>query len=95
MLIPSNLAEITYQIIRHFPELVQETYLWLYSDSLKTVRWVMMGLSLVSFLISLIASNDQVKGGLSGSQNFQDKKKLGDLGNDFPLNEFMNSSIGS
>jgi hypothetical protein len=84
MLIPGNLAEIAYQIIREFPEPVQETYRWLYSNSLNTVWWVMMGLSLVGFLISLTARNDEVRGGLSGSQNFQDKNKLGDTGNEVP-----------
>ncbi|KAH8770556.1 major facilitator superfamily domain-containing protein [Hyaloscypha finlandica] len=84
MLIPGNLAEIAYQIIREFPEPVQETYRWLYSNSLNTVWWVMMGLSLVGFLISLTARNDEVRGGLSGSQNFQDKNKLGDTGNEAP-----------
>lgn len=75
MFIPSNLAETAYQVIREFPEPVQETYRWLYSNSLKTVWWVMMGLSLVGFLISLTARNDEIRGGLSGLQNFQEKKK--------------------
>ncbi|TVY31639.1 Efflux pump [Lachnellula occidentalis] len=53
LLIPSNLAEIAYEVIREFPEPVQETYRWLYADTLKTVWWVMIGLSIVGFLISL------------------------------------------
>lgn len=68
--IPRNLAETAYEVIRGFPEPVQEIYRWLYRDSLKTVWWVMMGLSLVGFLTSLTAGNDEVRGGLSGSQNF-------------------------
>ncbi|KAI0007586.1 MFS general substrate transporter [Xylariaceae sp. FL0662B] len=72
--IPSSLAEIAYDMIKQFPEPIQEAYRWVYSDSLKTVWWVMMGLSIVGFLVSLTARNDEVRGGLSGSQNFQDKK---------------------
>ena len=71
--IPSSLAEIAYQNIKRFPEAVQDAYRWVYSDSMKTVWWVMMGLSIVGLLISLTARNDEVRGGLSGSQSFQDK----------------------
>ena len=83
-LIPSDLAESAYGVIGKFPEPIQEVYRWLYSDSLKTVWWVMMGLSIVGFLVSLTARNDEVNGGLSGSQNFQDKKRVGDSENEGP-----------
>ena len=83
-MIPSSLAESAYGVIRKFPGPVQEAYRWLYSDSLKTVWWVMMGLSIVGFLISLTARNDEVTGGLSGSQNFQDKKRVADSENEVP-----------
>ncbi|KAL9623222.1 MAG: hypothetical protein Q9160_002537 [Pyrenula sp. 1 TL-2023] len=73
MAIPSSLAEIAYETIERFPEPVQEAYRWVYSDSMRTVWWVMMGLSIVGLLISLTARNDEIRGGLSGSQNFQDK----------------------
>lgn len=72
--IPSSLAEIAYKEIKELPEAVQQAYRWVYSDSLKTVWWVLMGLSIAGFLISLTARNDEVRGGLSGSQNFKDKK---------------------
>lgn len=74
LIIPSSHAEAGYELIREFPESVQEVYRWIYSDSLTTVWWVMTGLSIVGFLVSLTCRNDIVKGGLSGSQNFQDEK---------------------
>ncbi|KAL9105950.1 MAG: hypothetical protein Q9227_008943 [Pyrenula ochraceoflavens] len=73
MVIPSSLAEIAYEKVKEFPESVQNAYRWVYSDSMRTVWWVMMGLSIVGLLISLTARNDEIRGGLSGSQNFQDK----------------------
>ena len=74
MKIPSELAETAYQIIGNFPEQVQDSYRWVYADSMKTVWWVMTGISVVGLLISLTCSNAEVKGGLSGKQNFEDKR---------------------
>lgn len=71
----SHVAEIAYQMIREFPAAVQQEYRWVYSRSLTTMWYVMMGLSLVGFVVSLIARNDEIKGGLSGAQNFQDDTK--------------------
>jgi hypothetical protein len=73
--IPSNLAEVAYKLIAQFPQPILTEYQWIYSNSLNTVWYVMMGLSLFGLLVSLIARNDLVRGGLSGSQNFLDKEK--------------------
>lgn len=74
--IPGSHAEIAYEIIENFPEVIQAAYRWVFSDSLKTIWWVLMGLSIGGFLVSLTARNDKVAGGLSGSQNFDDKKAI-------------------
>lgn len=75
--IPGSHAEIAYEIIENFPEPIQVAYRWVFSDSLKTIWWVLMGLSIGGFLVSLTARNDKVAGGLSGSQNFNDKTAIG------------------
>lgn len=74
--IPGSLAEIAYEIIENFSEPVQASYRWVFSDSLRTIWWVLMGLSIGGFLVSLTARNDKVVGGLSGSQNFQNKTAI-------------------
>lgn len=74
MEISSDLAEIGYGIIREFPAAVQDVYRSVYADSLKTVWWVMTALAVAGFLSSLVCRNVEVKGGLSGKQNFQEKK---------------------
>jgi len=74
-IIPSNVAEVAYGIIKQFPEAVQEQYRWIYSDSLNTVWYVMTGVSLLGLAVSFLVRGDLIKGGLSGSQNFQDRKK--------------------
>lgn len=75
----SHVAEIAYEMIREFPSAVQQEYRWVYARSLTTMWYVMMGLSLVGFVVSLIARNDEIKGGLSGTQNFQDDRKPVDV----------------
>ncbi|KAI9038312.1 MFS general substrate transporter [Aspergillus affinis] len=74
----SHVAEIAYQMIRKFPSPVQHEYRWVYARILTTMWYVMMGLSIVGFVVSLIARNDEIKGGLSGTQNFQDGTKPAD-----------------
>lgn len=73
----SDLAEVGYDIVKSFPEEVQIEYRWLYADSSDAVWWAMVGFSLVGFVVSLVARNETLRGGLSGSQTFQDKKKVG------------------
>ncbi|KAL1856623.1 hypothetical protein Plec18170_003593 [Paecilomyces lecythidis] len=77
--VKSNLAEIAYQLIKQFPAAVQREYEWVYARSLATMWYVMMGLSLAGFAVSLISRNDVVKGGLSGTQNFVDEKQASDV----------------
>ncbi|KAH7303205.1 major facilitator superfamily domain-containing protein [Stachybotrys elegans] len=79
LIISSDLAEIGYEIIRQYPESVQEAYRWVYSDSLATIWWAMTGLSIVGFLISLVCKNHEIKGGLSGKQNFRNSEPTKEL----------------
>lgn len=79
LIVKSNVAEIAYQMIKKFPTAVQGEYEWIYARSLATMWYVMMGLSLAGFAVSLIARNDEVKGGLSGTQNFVEEKKVPDV----------------
>lgn len=74
MKISTDHIEIGYSIIKRFPKSTREAYTWVFADSLKTVWWVMAALAIVGFLTSLLCRNDEVKGGLSGNQNFQDEK---------------------
>ncbi|CAG7974459.1 unnamed protein product [Penicillium nalgiovense] len=73
----SNVAETAYEVIRKFPEAVQEAYRGVYADSLATMWYVMMGLSVAGFF-SLVGRNDVISGGLAGNHNFKDERK-GDL----------------
>ncbi|KAJ6186440.1 hypothetical protein N7519_007741 [Penicillium mononematosum] len=75
LIVGSNVAETAYEVIRKFPEAVQEAYR---GDSLATMWYVMMGLSIAGFVVSLVGRNDVISGGLTGKQNFKDEKK-GDL----------------
>ena len=72
--IPSNEAELAYQVILGFPQAVQDEYRSVYADSLTTVWWVMTSLALLGLAVSLIARDEIVDGGLSGNQNFIEKK---------------------
>jgi hypothetical protein len=78
LFVGSNVAETAYEVIRKFPEAVQEAYRGVYADSLATMWYVMMGLSVAGFLVSLVGRNDVISGGLAGKQNFKDERK-GDL----------------
>ncbi|KAM7200602.1 MFS general substrate transporter [Rhypophila sp. PSN 637] len=80
--IPSSLAEVAFEIVKHFPQPVQEAYRWVFADSMRTIWWVMMGLAILGFLISLTARNDEVAGGLSGKQNFVDGKRESSMKSD-------------
>lgn len=80
--ISSSHAEIAYEIIKQFPQSVQEAYRWVFADSMMTIWWVLMGIAIVGFLVSLTARNDEVRGGLSGSQNFVDKSLRSDAERD-------------
>ncbi|KAJ5673617.1 hypothetical protein N7507_002744 [Penicillium longicatenatum] len=78
-IVESNVAETAYAVIRKFPEAVQEAYRGVYADSLATMWYVMMGLSVVGFMVSLVVGRDDViSGGLAGKQNFRDEEKEGD-----------------
>ena len=76
--LPSNFAEIGYEPVTQFPEEVQRNYRSLYADGLCMVWWVMTAISVVGFLGALIARNDVLGGGLTGKQNFEDKKRNSD-----------------
>jgi hypothetical protein len=79
LIVESNVAETAYAVIRKFPEAVQEAYRGVYADSLATMWYVMMGLSVVGFMVSLVVGRDDViSGGLAGKQNFRDEEKQGD-----------------
>lgn len=86
--IPSDKAELAYAVIPNFPQSIQLQYRKLYADSLITVWWVMFGLALLGLLISLLARNETVDGGLSGNQNFVDRPvKKGERGDSVAQSE--------
>lgn len=79
-IIGSNAAETAYAHIRSFPSAVQGVYQNVYADSLATMWYVMMGLSIAGFIISLLVGrNDVISGGLAGKHNFVDEAKKDDL----------------
>ncbi|OJD12995.1 hypothetical protein AJ78_06488 [Emergomyces pasteurianus Ep9510] len=79
-IVGSNGAETAYALIRTFPGAVQEVYRGVYADSLATMWYIMMGLSVLGFLVSLVVGRDDVvSGGLAGKQNFRDDKEEVDM----------------
>jgi hypothetical protein len=72
--IGSNSAEIAYEIIPFYPKDIQRKYQWIYANSLDVVWWVMMGIALLGFVVSLLARNESLNRGLTGKQNFVHKK---------------------
>lgn len=80
LVVGSNVAETAFPIIRQFPDHVQSIYRNIYADSLATMWYVMMGLSVVGFIVSsLVCRDDIISGGLAGKHNFKDDKKEDDL----------------
>lgn len=68
----SEEAEVAYGVIKAFPEVVQESYRWVYSDSLRTVWIVMTAISAVGFLASLVARDESLDTGGESRQGFQE-----------------------
>lgn len=73
--IPSDHAELAFEAILNFPAALQTQYQSLYADSLISVWWVMTAFGLVGTCVSLLARDEKLSGGLSGSQNFREKGK--------------------
>ncbi|KAM7206557.1 efflux pump [Naviculisporaceae sp. PSN 640] len=48
--IPASLSEVAFEIVKDFPQPVQEAYRWVFADSMRTIWWVMMGLAIVGLL---------------------------------------------
>ena len=76
--LPSNLAEIAYDLMPSFPKEVQIVYRNLYADSLSTVWWVSVGFSVLGLVVALGARNDLLRGTQS-NQRFEDKERADDL----------------
>ncbi|KAI9746465.1 MAG: hypothetical protein M1818_000178 [Claussenomyces sp. TS43310] len=77
--IESNRAETAYSMIAIFPHEVQVAYQWVYAESLVLMWWVMTGMSILGFLVSLFAKDWSLRGGLAGKQNFLHRKKTPDV----------------
>jgi len=76
--IPSNLAEVGYELVREFPEDIQKIFTWLYSDSMNTVWWFLVAVSLAGLLFALLARNEVLGSGLAGKQTFEEPEKVTD-----------------
>jgi hypothetical protein len=77
--VPSNLAEVGYDLISTFPEDVQEIYRWLYSDSLDALWWFLTAICLAGLLCGLLARNELLRGSVSDKQGFEDSEVHGGL----------------
>jgi hypothetical protein len=68
----SEEAEVSYRVIAGFPEEVQESYRWVYSDSLRMVWIVMTAVAAVGFVVSLVARNESLDKGAESRQGFRE-----------------------
>jgi hypothetical protein len=68
----SEEAEVAYGVIKTFPDAVQESYRWVYSDSLQMAWVVMTVISAVGLLASLWARDESLDKGGSSRQGFRE-----------------------
>lgn len=76
----SGEAEVAYGVIKTFPDAVQESYGWVYSDSLRMVWVVMTVISAVGLLASLMSRDESLDKGGSSRQGFRDGNEGEGLG---------------
>ncbi|PGG97810.1 hypothetical protein GX51_07122 [Blastomyces parvus] len=70
MLIQGSQADAAFDLIKTFPENVQEVYRYVYADSLRTIWYVLTGLSGVAFLVSLGVRNESLNKDAKGRHQF-------------------------
>jgi MFS family permease len=76
----SEEAEVAYRVIAGFPEEVQESYRWVYSDSLRMVWIIMTAVAAVGFVVSLVARNESLDKGAESRQGFREGRRGEEVG---------------
>ncbi|OAX84774.1 hypothetical protein ACJ72_00854 [Emergomyces africanus] len=74
MWIPGSQADAAFELIKTFPERVQEVYRYLYADSLRTIWYVLTGISGVALVISLAMRNESLNKEAKGRHQFDHEK---------------------
>ncbi|KAL2380392.1 hypothetical protein RJZ90_004614 [Blastomyces dermatitidis] len=77
MLVHGSQADAAFDIIQTFPENVQEVYRYVYADSLRTIWYVLTGLSGFAFLVSLAMRDESLNKDAKGRHQF-DHERGGD-----------------
>jgi hypothetical protein len=67
-------------VIAGFPEEVQESYPWVYSDSLRMVWIIMTAVAAVGFVVSLVARNESLDKGAESRQGFREGRRGEEVG---------------
>ncbi|EEH49899.2 uncharacterized protein PADG_05978 [Paracoccidioides brasiliensis Pb18] len=77
MLIPGSQADAAFDIIKTFPESVQEIYRFVYANSLRTVWYVITGISGFALLVSLAMRDESLNKDAKGRHQFDHEGKDG------------------
>ncbi|EER42825.1 conserved hypothetical protein [Histoplasma capsulatum H143] len=74
MVIHGSQADAAFDLIKTFPENVQEVYRYVYADSLRTVWYVLTGISGFAFLVSLAMRDESLDKDAKGRHQFDHKR---------------------
>lgn len=74
MVIHGSQADAAFDLIKTFPENVQEVYRYVYADSLRTVWYVLTGVSGFAFLVSLAMRDESLDKDAKGRHQFDHKR---------------------
>ncbi|KKZ62105.1 hypothetical protein EMCG_03399 [[Emmonsia] crescens] len=78
MWIHGSQADAAFGLIKSFPESVQEIYRHVYADSLRTIWYVLTGISGFAFLVSLAMRNESLNKEAKGRHQFDHERGRGD-----------------
>ncbi|OJD13743.1 hypothetical protein AJ78_05835 [Emergomyces pasteurianus Ep9510] len=77
MRIPGSQADAAFDLIKTFPESVREAYRYVYADSLRTIWYVLTGISGFAFLVSLAMRDESLNKETKGRHQFDHEKDRG------------------
>ena len=73
--IPSNHAEVAYDVIKGYPSAVRLLYQSFYAESLLMVWWVMFAFAIVGLVVSLFGRNESLTPSETGLHSFVEDTK--------------------
>lgn len=77
MWIHGSQADAAFELIKSFPESVQEIYRYVYADSLRTIWYVLTGISGFAFLVSLAMRDESLNKEAKGRHQFDHERGRG------------------